>query len=224
MLLYLLLVLLPALVLGLGATIAVKSTFAKYARIGSMRGYTGAEAADEMLRRAGVGGVKIKRADGFLSDHYNPMDRSLNLSAEVYDSQSLSAIGVACHEAGHAIQHARAYLPLQLRSTLVPATMICSTLYPWIIMIGAIGAFRPLMLIGIAMCAVAVFFALVTLPVEWDASRRAKLAMANGDLLAPHELEAAGKVLNAAFLTYVASAVTALLTLLYYILQLNRRD
>jgi Zn-dependent membrane protease YugP len=211
----------PGFLLALYATFKVKSTFAKYSQVGSSRGYTGAQAAAEMLRREGISGVQIERVSGHLSDHYDPRHRTLRLSEAVFDSRSLSAIGVACHEAGHAIQHARAYAPLALRSTLVPVTNICSTLWIWVMLIGMFAGSLLLAKVAVAMLAVSVVFALVTLPVEWDASARAKHAMMSQGLLAPTELPHAGKVLNAAFLTYLASAVTAILTLLYYLIRLG---
>lgn len=220
----------PGLILALLAAWYTRSTFSKYAEISSMRGYTGAQAAYEMLRRKGVYEVKIERVDGMLTDHYDPSERTLRLSEAVYDSTSLSAIGVACHEAGHALQHAQGYAMLGLRTTLVPVTSICSSLYAWVIFAGALLRAPGLIWIGVAMCAAAVLFALVTLPVEWDASARAKLAMADVGLLSPQELTGASSVLNAAFLTYVAGAITALLTLAYYLFRLgvfgnsNNRD
>ena len=211
----------PGLLLALYATYKVKSTFKKYSEVGSSRGYTGAQAAMEMLRREGITGVEIERVSGNLSDHYDPRSRTLRLSEPVFDSRSLSAIGVACHEAGHAIQHARAYAPLALRSALVPVTNICSTLWIWVLMIGMFAGSILMAKIAVGMLAVAVVFALVTLPVEWDASSRAKHAMMTQGLLSPQELPHANQVLNAAFLTYLASAVTAILTLLYYLIRLG---
>ncbi len=211
----------PGLLLALFASFKTKSTFAKYSEVRSSRGYTGAEAAQEMLARSGIRGVTIEHVGGHLSDHYDPRTRTLRLSDNVYANQSLAAIGVACHEAGHAIQHAHSYALLGLRSALVPATNICSTLYVWVILIGAMMHATPLVYLGVAMCGMAVLFAVVTLPVEWDASARAKLAMVDVQLLTPQESVHAGKVLNAAFLTYLASAITAILTLFYYLIRLG---
>ena len=217
----------PGLALALFASFKTKSTFAKYSRVGSSRGFTGAQAANEMLRRSGINDVRIEPVRGMLTDHYDPRSKALRLSEDVYSSHSLSAIGVACHEAGHAIQHAHGYEMLKLRSALVPVTNLCSTLYVWVILIGSFLAFTKLIYVGIAMGAMAVLFAVVTLPVEWDASARAKLAMVNSGLVTQEESIHAGKVLNAAFLTYLASAITAILTLLYYLYRLgllgNRR-
>ncbi len=211
----------PGLLLALYATMKTKSTFGKYSQVGSSRGYTGAEAAHEMLRRSEISNVSIERVGGMLTDHYDPMHKTLRLSEQVYGSRSLSAIGIACHEAGHAIQHAHGYAALSLRTALVPVTNLCSTLYVWVIIIGAFMHRPHLAMIGVVMLAVAVLFAIVTLPVEWDASRRAKIAMANAGLLSSQEAGHAAKVLNAAFLTYLASAITSILTLVYWLMQLG---
>ncbi len=211
----------PGLALSLYATFRTKSTFSKYSKVGSRSGLTGAQAAQLMLQRHGVTGVRVERSRGFLSDHYDPKDKALRLSEDVYSSQSLSAIGVACHEAGHAMQDAHGYAMLTLRSALVPATNFSST-FAYIVMIG--GFFLQmagLILIGVCLFSVGVVFSLITLPVEWDASKRAKLAIDEAGMLTPEENRGAGKVLNAAFLTYVAAAVTSLLTLLYYLFRLG---
>ena len=211
----------PGLLLALYATMRTKTTFAKYSRLASQRGFTGAEAAAEMLRRSNVDKIAIKPTRGTLTDHYNPATKTLRLSEGVYGSRSLAAIGIACHEAGHAIQDAQGFAALGLRIMLVPITNICSTFYIWVIIIGFVTGSMGLARIGVYMCSAAVVFALVTLPVEWDASRRAKLAMTDVGLLYPDETRQAAKVLDAAFLTYVASAVTAVLTLLYWLMRLG---
>ncbi len=214
------LILSPGILLALFASIKVKSTFAKYSRIGSKHGYTGAEAARDMLRREGITNVTIEPVAGMLSDHYDPRTRTLRLSEQVYGSRSLSAIGVACHEAGHAIQHAQSYSMLMLRSTLVPVTSLCSSLWIWVLLIGSfIGP--QFAMIGILMLGVAVLFSIVTLPVEWDASQRAKTAMVRNGIVTQQEASHAASVLNAAFLTYLASAITAILTLLYWLIRLG---
>lgn len=205
----------PGLLLSLYATFRTKSTFSKYSKVGSRSGMTGAQAADLMLKKHGIQGVRIERSSGWLSDHYDPSQKALRLSDDVYSSPSLSAIGVACHEAGHAMQDARGYAMLNLRTALVPATNFSSYLSYILIMVGLF--IQPLLLVGIGLFAVGVVFSLVTLPVEWDASKRAKLAMAEAGMLTPEENQHASKVLNAAFLTYLAAAVTSLLTLLYYL-------
>jgi Zn-dependent membrane protease YugP len=213
-LILMLIIALPSLL----AAAVVKMTFAKYARVGSRTGYTGAEAAAAMLQKYGIRDCRIEPVRGHMTDHYDPTSKTLRLSEPVYASQSLSAIGVACHEAGHAIQHAHGFAFLALRSVLVPATNLCSRLYFWVIIAAVVAGIPQLYWLGVAMLAMTVVFSVVTLPVEWDASRRAKIAMAEVGLLAPDETSAAGNVLNAAFLTYLAAAVSSIMTLLYYIL------
>ena len=211
----------PGLALSLYATFRTKSTFSKYSKVGSRSGLTGAQAADLMLKRQGVNGVRIERAGGWLSDHYDPGKKALRLSDDVYSSQSLSAIGVACHEAGHAMQDAHGYGMLSLRTALVPATNFSST-SAYIVMIG--GFFLQmtgLIFVGVCLFSVGVVFSLITLPVEWDASKRAKVAMDEAGMLSPEENRHASKVLNAAFLTYLAAAVTSVLTLAYYLIRLG---
>jgi len=209
----------PGFALSLYATFRTKSTFSKYSQVGSRSGLTGAQAAALMLQRHGISNVRIERSSGWLSDHYDPSQKALRLSEDVYSSQSLSAIGVACHEAGHAMQDTHGYAMLSLRTTLVPATNF-SSYFAFILMM--VGLFiQPLLLLGVGLFAVGVVFSLVTLPVEWDASRRAKVAMDEAGMLSPEENRHASKVLNAAFLTYLAAAVTSLLTLLYYLFRLG---
>ncbi len=211
----------PGLALSLYATFRTKSTFSKYAKIGSRSGLTGAQAAQLMLNKHGVSGVRIERSGGFLTDHYDPREKALRLSEDVYSSQSLSAIGVACHEAGHAMQDAHGYAMLNLRTALVPATNFSST-FAYIVMIaGFFLQMAGLILIGVGLFTVGVVFSLITLPVEWDASRRARIAIDEAGMLSPEESRHASKVLNAAFLTYVAAAVTSLLTLVYYLFRLG---
>lgn len=209
----------PGLLLALYASFKTKSTFNHYSRIGSRYGLSGAEAAYRMLSDSGVNNVRIEETGGFLSDHYDPGSRTLRLSPSVYRSNSLSAIGVACHEAGHALQHAKGYAPLHLRTTLVPATNVSSWLSYIVIMLGFILASQQFVLLGAALFSVAVLFSLITLPVEWDASSRAKKRMVQSGVVTSAEAIDAGKVLNAAFMTYVAAAVSSLLTLAYYLLR-----
>ena len=210
---------LPALILAGIATFFTKSTFTKYSRVGASSGLTGAEAAKRLLISQGVDDVKIEPVRGFLSDHYNPLSRTLRLSPGVYGSSSLSAIGVACHEAGHAIQHARHYAPLALRSALVPVTQIGSSGSYVLFIAGMLLNSLLLFKLGILLFGAVVLLSIVTLPVEWDASARAKALMVTAGIVGPQESVVAGRVLNAAFLTYVASAVSALLTLLYYLMR-----
>jgi len=209
----------PGFALSLYATFRTKSTFSKYSQVGSRSGLTGAQAAALMLQRHGISNVRIERSSGWLSDHYDPSQKALRLSEDGYSSQALSSIGVACHEAGHAMQDTHGYAMLSLRTTLVPATNF-SSYFAYILMM--VGLFiQPLLLLGVGLFAVGVVFSLVTLPVEWDASRRAKVAMDEAGMLSPEENRHASKVLNAAFLTYLAAAVTSLLTLLYYLFRLG---
>ena len=211
----------PGLALSLYATWKTKSTFSKYSKIGSQKRMTGAQAAALMLQRNGIDGVKIEPTNGWLSDHYDPRKKVLRLSNDVYSSHSLSAIGVACHEAGHAMQDANGYAMLNLRSALVPVTNF-SSIFSYIVMIGGfLLQFRGLILVGVCLFSVGVVFTLVTLPVEWDASRRAKIAIDEVGMLSPEESRHASKVLNAAFLTYLAAAVTSLLTLVYFLFRLG---
>jgi Zn-dependent membrane protease YugP len=209
----------PALLLSVFASFYVRSTFGKYANVRSQRGFTGAQAAWEMLRAQGISGVTIEETQGFLSDHYDPSSRTLRLSHDVYGGTSLSAIGVACHEAGHAIQHAKKYAPLALRSSLVPAASFGSNFSYFLIIIGMLLRSPGMMLAGIALFSLAVIFTIVTLPVEWNASARAKKAMVTAGIVSEQERRGAAEVLNAAFLTYVAAAVSAVMTLLYYLLR-----
>ena len=209
----------PAFLLALFATMKVKSTFAKYSKIQAQSGLTGAQAAQTMLERQGIQGVQIEPVQGMLSDHYDPRNKTLRLSPKVYQSRSLSALGVACHEAGHAIQDAHGYAPLTLRTALVPFTSFGSSASYILILLGFLFSSAQLFAVGAILFSVVVLFSLVTLPVEWDASKRAKLALVEGGMLSNDEIQGASKVLDAAFLTYVASAVTALLTLLYYLMR-----
>lgn len=217
---------LPGLLLALYASFVTKSTFKRYSQVRASTGLSGAESARRLLRYAGIGDVSVEETSGFLSDHYDPMSRTLRLSRDVYRSPSLSAVGVACHEAGHAIQHARHFAPLYLRTAMVPITNISSQLSYIVIMAGfaltwfSRGPLAQYVILGGALLfAVAVVFSIVTLPVEWDASRRAKLLMVEAGVVPRAEARDAGKVLNAAFLTYVAAAVSSLLTLLYYLVR-----
>lgn len=218
---------LPGVALALLATFVTKSTFAKYARVSASSGLSGAEAARQLLNSQGLRGVPVEMTQGFLTDHYDPRTRKLHLSPQVYQSQSLSAIGVACHEAGHALQHAKDYAPLALRSSLVPAAQIGSNLALPIFFAGLLFGLPFLAKAGILVFGLTVLFTLITLPVEWNASSRAKRLMVESGIVTSGEQPAATAVLNAAFLTYVASAVTAILTLLYYLMRaglLGRRN
>lgn len=210
---------LPGLILAVLASLFTKTTFSKYSEIAASSGMTGAQAAKRLLETAGIYNVSIEHINGMLTDHYDPTSHTLRLSDEVYGSNSLSAIGVACHEAGHAIQHATSYGPLAMRSALVPAANLGSNGSYIILLLGFIFQSQFLILMGIALFSMAVLFTLVTLPVEYNASARAKELMVSSGIVSRAEAASAGSVLNAAFMTYVASAVSALLTLLYYLIR-----
>jgi uncharacterized protein len=219
---------LPGVALALLAMFVTKTTFAKYSRVAASSGLSGAEAARHLLDSQGLHDVPVEMTQGFLTDNYDPRTRTLHLSPQVYQSQSLSAIGVACHEAGHALQHAKHYAPLALRSELVPAAQLGSNLALPIFFVGLLFGLPFLVKAGILVFGLTVLFTLITLPVEWDASSRAKRLMVESGIVTPGERPAAAAVLNAAFLTYIASAVTAILTLLYYLMRAGllgrRRD
>jgi uncharacterized protein len=209
----------PGLLLSLWASFRVKSAFNKYSAVRSMRGLTGAQAAAELLRGAGISDVKIVRHQGVLSDHYNPMSKTLALSEPVYDSDSIAAVGVATHEAGHAIQHAHNYGPLWLRSLLVPTANIGSSLGYIVMTAGLFFASTNIVLFGAILFSAVLLFQIVTLPVEFNASNRAKALVLDYGIVTAQEREGMDRVLNAAALTYVAAAVSTLLTLLYFLLR-----
>lgn len=218
----------PGMLLSLWASFQVKRAFKKYSGIRSMRGMTGAEAAAKLLRGAGISDVKIVRHQGMLTDHYNPMSKTLALSEPVYDSDSIAAIGVATHEAGHAIQHARHYAPLWLRSVLVPTANIGSSLGYIVMTAGLFFASTNVVLFGAILFSAVLLFQIVTLPVEFNASNRAKALVLDYGIITAQEREGVDKVLNAAALTYVAAAISTLLTLLYFLMRAGllggRRD
>ena len=208
---------LPGLALSMWASFRTKSAFEKYSKVRSGSGLTGAQAARMLLDRAGLHDVKIHRTHGLLSDHYNPMTRSLSLSEAVYDTPSIAAIGVATHEAGHAIQHAEKYVPLWLRSLLVPTANIGSSVGYFVMLMGVFMNANNMILMGALLFSMVLLFQIVTLPVEFDASARAKELVVSQGIITSHEREGVDKVLNAAALTYVAAAVGTLLTLLYFL-------
>lgn len=224
------------LVLSLWAQVRVKSAFARFSQVGVRSGMTGAEAAAAVARAGNASGIRIERHQGFLSDHYDPRSRTLRLSPDVHDGRSVASIAVAAHEAGHAIQHAVAYPALGFRSALVPIANIGNSLWslPFIMglmLAGGEGAAqgsstgRALMSIGILMFAGVVLFQLVTLPVEFDASRRAKAVLAqSGIVQSAEEARGVDKVLDAAALTYVAAALAGVLQLIALIARHQRRD
>ncbi len=214
--LYLILAL-PGLILGIWAQARVRGTFNKYGKVRIANGLTGAEVARQLLDSQGLYDVKIEETQGRLGDHYDPRDRTLRLSQEVYHQPSVAAAGVAAHEMGHAMQHANGYGPLQLRSAIVPAVQFSSSLAPFIFIAGFLLGFTQLAWVGIILFGVAVVFSLVTLPVEFDASKRAKALLVSNGILFAEERQGVDKVLNAAALTYVAAAVAAVGQLLYFV-------
>lgn len=222
---YYLILIVPALLLGLWASYQVNHTFKKYGEVLSSRGYTGADAAGLILRQNDVGDVGIRQVRGRLTDRYDPKNKELCLSDGVYGSTSVAAIGVAAHEAGHAIQHAVGYFPIRVRELIVPVTQISSFLYMPLILLGLLLSFEPLISAGIVLFAMIALFQLVTLPVEFNASRRALKILEENDILYGEELIGAKKVLRAAALTYVAAMITSIAQLLRFILLFsgNRR-
>ena len=206
----------PALLLGLYAQMRVKSTFSKYSQVRTNNGMTGAEVARRVLDANGLQEVEIEQVRGSLSDHYDPRSKVLRLSQSVFGVPSIAAAGVAAHEAGHAIQHKVQYGPLALRSLMVPSVQLGSWLGPIMFMAGLFLAMDNLAIIGLILFAATAVFSLVTIPVEMDASKRAKQALSASGIAYGNELTAVDKVLDAAALTYVAGAVQALSTLLYY--------
>ena len=207
------------LLLTLMASALVNSTYAKDKRVRSMSGMTGAQAAERILHQAGIYDVQIRHIAGDLTDNYNPKTKVLSLSDAVYGNTSVAAIGVAAHECGHAIQHAKQYAPLVLRSAMVPAVNICSTLSWPVILLGVILSFnQSLILLGIILFAAAVLFSIVTLPVEFNASHRALKILGGTGMLTRDEVGKARRVLTAAALTYVASAASMILQLLRLVL------
>jgi Zn-dependent membrane protease YugP len=220
---YYLILVVPTILLSLWAQFKVQSTFAKYSRIPCGRGITGAQAAQLLMRLNSISNVAIERVAGSLTDHYDPGHHVLRLSQPVYGSSSIAAVGVAAHETGHAIQHARGYGPLFLRGSLVPVANIGSTIGPWLAIAGLVLSFPLLLNLGIILFAAAVAFYLITLPVEFNASARALQILSHNHVLNDDELAGVRKVLSAAAMTYVASALTALMSLVRLILLSQRR-
>jgi Zn-dependent membrane protease YugP len=214
--------LMPALIFSIYAQIKVRTSFNRYSRIANSRGMTGAQAAQQILSANRVNDVKLDVTAGTLTDHYDPRSRTLRLSKDIFFGKSISALGIAAHESGHAIQHANSYGPLMLRNAFYPIANIGSMLaFPLFIM-GFLFSFRPLIDIGIIAFTAAVIFTLITLPVEFNASKRAVQALETYGLLGSNELPMAKSVLNAAAMTYVAATAMALLQLLRLILLRNR--
>lgn len=209
-------------------SMVLKAKFNKYKKVGLSNGMSGKEIAEKMLRENGVGNVQVISTPGFLSDHYDPTKKTVNLSPEVYEGRSVAAAAVAAHECGHAVQHATGYGPLQLRSRLVPVVQFSSTIVNWVLMIGFVmflSGNSTLLLIGIILLAVTVAFSLITLPVEFDASKRALAWLQRTNVTNSREFPGAKDALKWAATTYVVAALAALATLLQYIaIFMGRRD
>jgi Zn-dependent membrane protease YugP len=210
------------LLFGLWAQFRVKRTFNRYSQVPTTNGMTGAQAAAAVLQASGLEGVSIRPVAGRLSDHYDPRSRTLNLSEDVGQAATVAAIGVAAHEAGHAIQDAQGYKPMRIRQTLVPAAQIGQSLWFFPVFLGLILGSVGLVNVGLVLFLAIVLFQLVTLPVEFDASNRALVALEGNALLAPPELDGARAVLRAAALTYVAALVASIGQLIYFFLASRR--
>ena len=220
-------IMIPAIIFALYAQYKIKSTFTRYQTVRNSRGYTASDIARQILDENGLFQVRIERIRGNLTDHYDPRDNIVRLSDTVYGSQSVASIGVAAHEVGHAIQHATGYTPIKVRSALVPAANIGSTLGIWLVFIGLF-IVPEIAIVGIILFSASTLFQLVTLPVELNASRRALKTLEGYGILYDDELVGAKKVLRAAALTYVAALISSLLTLLRLVLRVmmvsGRRD
>ncbi len=212
-------ILLPAIILSLWASSNVRLTFKKYSSVYNRFGLTGADAARKILDMNGLYNVKIDRISGELTDNFDPRTNVVHLSESTYSSQSVAAVGVAAHEVGHAIQHAVGYSPIKIRNAIVPAVNVCSMLSMPIILLGIILSYNQTLVdLGIILFSATVLFQLITLPVEFNASSRALRTLAGQNILAPDEIQGASKVLRAAALTYIAAALSSLLSLLRLIL------
>lgn len=218
------LLLIPGIILAIAAQSAVHSAFAKYSRINGKNGYRADDIAREILRNTDVQNVPVEQVAGALTDHYDPRSRTLRLSQGVYGATSIAALAIAAHEAGHAIQHARNYFPLKIRNFLAPISQLASWVAPILIIAGFIFQMTGLIHVGIYFFAAAVFFTVITLPVEFDASYMALLIIRQRKYLEGEELIGAKKVLRAAALTYVASTLMAVLQLLRFVLLARGRD
>lgn len=208
----------PGLILGFYAQMKVKSTYKRFLQVAGSYGLTGARAARRMLSEAGISDVTIREVSGHLSDHYDPVKKELCLSSENFHGTSLAALGVAAHEAGHALQHQAAYAPLNIRMALVPVTSFASGAAMWIAIGGFFVGLTKLVIPAIVVFGIIALFQLVTLPVEYDASRRAKECLLKMGVITEQEHEGVSAVLNAAALTYVAALVSSLFTLLHFLL------
>jgi uncharacterized protein len=210
---------LPVLLLSLYASFRVKSTFNKYSKYTTSRGLTGAEVARRILHANGLGHIDVVETHGFLSDHYDPIKKVVRLSQEVFNSKSIASVGVAAHETGHAIQHAKAYRPLMLRNAIAPTASIGSNLSWIIIMVGFVFGMFGLVKLGIVLFSIVVVFQLITLPVEFNASAKAKEILQAQGIVSANELAGVNSVLSAAAMTYVAAAASSIMTLIYFLIR-----
>ena len=220
---YYIILVLPMVILSMIASVRVNSAFKKYSQVLSSRRITGAQAAFEILRYYGITNVQIERVSGNLTDHFDPRTNVIRLSDKVYNSTSVAAIGVACHEAGHAAQYAQGYSPIKIRNTILPLANIGSKAGIPLAILGLALSFEPLALAGVIFFAFAVIFQLVTLPVEFNASKRAITVIGEVDLLNEEEKKGAKSVLSAAAMTYVAALAVSIANLLRLVLSMNRR-
>lgn len=216
---YFWMVMIPGLAISGLASWKVHAAFNRYSRVRASTGFTGAQAAEILLKRAGIHDVQVVPSHGFLSDHYNPATKRLALSHNVYGSDSVAAIGVATHEAGHAIQHATGYIPLWVRSALVPVANIGSMFSYLVLVAGLMWQLTGLIVAGVLLFSTVLLFQVVTLPVEFDASARAKRLVVEAGIIRPEERIGIDRVLNAAALTYVAAVISSVLTLLYFLMR-----
>lgn len=221
---YYLLLCVPALILSLIAQWKVKSSYSKYSQVRNIRGITGAEAAKRVLAFYGVSDVRVEMTSGRLSDHFDPSSNVIRLSSGVYDGISIAAVGIACHEAGHAAQHAEGYLPIKIRQAVIPITRFGSTAGIFIALFGYIFGFEPLVSIGLLLYFFIVVFQLVTLPVEFNASRRAISVINETNMLTADELPQAKKMLSAAAMTYVAALIVSFAQFLRILLRFSNRN
>ena len=217
-------IMIPVLLFSFYCQIKVKRAFRRYSSVHAMCGMTGAQAAARLLQLNGITDVQIRQIGGTLTDYYDPKNKEICLSGDVYNATSVAAIGVACHEAGHACQHAQGYAPLKIRNAAIPATRIGSSLGIPLVLLGMVFTWRPLIMVGIVLYALVALFQLLTLPVEFNASRRAVQTIESNQFLTEQEYRRAKKVLTAAALTYVAALASALATLLRLLLLAGRSN
>lgn len=220
---YYILLCVPAFIIALIANSMVNRAYSKYSKVRNQRGLTGAQAAYNVLMHYGINNVKIEKTSGRLSDHYDPRANVIRLSPEVFDGSSIASVGIACHEAGHAAQHAQAYFPIKVRNAVIPLTRIGSTAGIFLTILGLAFSFEPLVSIGLLLYFFIVVFQLVTLPVEFNASRRAVKVIDETNMLSDEELPAVKKVLSAAAMTYVAALIVAVAQFLRLFLRANNR-